>query len=135
MDVRPAGRTIAATDLAAVPAGATRVLLRTPNSDRWARRLEFFDDFTALGLAAAEAMVRSGVRLVGIDSLSIEDGSDLRYPVHRALLGSGALILEGLLLDGTPPGRYELDCLPLRLRDGDGGPARAVLREAAPEGA
>jgi arylformamidase len=123
--------TIGAGEIARVPASAERILFRTANSERWARQLEFFPDYVALDASAADELVgRGGVRLVGIDSLSIESDSTGRFPVHRALLGAGILILEGLLLNAASPGEHHLECLPLRVRDGDGGPARAVLRAA-----
>jgi arylformamidase len=74
------------------------------------------------------------VRLVGIDYLSIERfGGD--GEVHRLLLGNGVVILEGLNLDGIDAGTYELICLPLKIKGGDGAPARALLRsrEKVPE--
>ncbi len=114
-------------EVASVPPGTTRVLLRTGNSRRWGARLEFFEDFVGLALGGAVALRERGVRLVGIDSLSVEWDPSGRFPVHRDLLGHGVLILEGLLLAEVSPGEYRLDCLPLRIRDGDGGPARAVL--------
>ncbi len=115
-------------DLAAIPPGTTRVLVRTANSSRWAQRLSFFPDYVALGLEGARFLHERGVRLVGIDSLSIESDPSGTFPVHRELLGHGTIILEGLLLDRVPPGAYELVCLPLLLREGDGAPARAILR-------
>ncbi len=127
----PAGRTVAPGELPELPSGTTRVLLRTPNSVRWARRLEYFDDFTGLSVPAAIELAKRGVRLVGIDALSVEHGGPEGYPVHRELLGRGIVLLEGLLLAGARPGPYDLHCLPLAIRDGDGAPARAVLR--APE--
>lgn len=125
--IEPAGREVTASALRAVPPGTTRVLLRTPNSARWARRLEFFGDFVGLSLDGARRLAETGVRLVGIDALSIETDGSGSFPVHRELLGRGVTILEGLLLDGAPEGAYTLACLPLAVRDGDGGPARAVL--------
>jgi len=126
---------LGAAEVAGVPSGEERILFRTANSERWARRLEFFSDYVALAAAAADEIVARGpVRLVGIDSLSIESDPSGAFPVHHALLGAGILILEGLLLDGVPSGPYELRCLPLRLRGGDGGPARAVLLPRAPKG-
>lgn len=119
--------TISPAELERVPQGTKRVLLRTANSTRWARKLEYFADYVGLSLEGARLLLRRGVRLVGIDSLSIEHDLSERFPVHRELLGNGAVILEGLLLAGARPGRYELRCLPLRVQDGDGGPARAVL--------
>lgn len=121
-------RAVSAEEVAAVPPGTTRLLLRTANSDRWARKLEYFDDYVTLSRAAASSLVEQGVRLVGIDALSVESDPSGRFPVHRELLGHGVVILEGLLLEAAPPGPYELGCLPLAVRHGDGGPARAVLR-------
>jgi arylformamidase len=125
--VRAAGREVPARELRAVPRGTKRLLLKTSNSARWARRLEYFDDYAALGVEAAERLADLGVRLVGIDALSIEAGSSGAFPVHRILLGQGIVVLEGLLLDRVRAGRYQLHCLPLRLRGGDGAPARVVL--------
>lgn len=111
----------------AVPPGAERVLFRTRNSARWERGAGFFPDFVALTAAAADRLLDRRVRLVGIDALSVEPVAAGEYPVHRALLGAGIAVVEGLLLAHVPPGACELICLPLRLRDGDGGPARAVV--------
>jgi len=118
---------VGATEVAAVPPGTMRVLFRTSNSPRWARQLEFFPDYVALDRSAADELLRKGVRVVGIDALSIERDPDGKFPVHHTLLGHGALIIEGLLLSDVPEGEYELSCLPLRLREGDGGPARVTL--------
>ncbi len=120
--------TIGPEELRGVPAGTTRLLLRTANSERWARRLEIFPDYVALLPEAARTLRELGIRFVGIDSLSIELDPTERFPVHHDLLRHGIPILEGLLLAEAPAGAYSLDCLPLRLRDGDGGPARVVLR-------
>ena len=109
-----------------VAAETHRVLFRTTNSDRWARKEEFFPDYVALSEEGAEAAVARGIRLVGIDSLSIER-SGSGFPVHHRLLGASVVILEGLRLAAVPPGRYQLRCLPLRIQGGDGGPARALL--------
>ena len=80
----------------------------------------------ALTSDGARWLVERGVRLVGVDTLSIEPATDT-YPVHRLLLGSGVVIVEGLDLSAVLPGRYQLVCLPLRIAQGDGAPARAVL--------
>jgi len=121
------GRSVTAAEAETVPPGTARLLWRTPNSARWARRLAFFDDFVGLSLGAAERLVERGVRLVGIDALSVENSGSETYPVHRRLLERGVVILEGLLLEEAPPGRYDLQCLPLRWRGGDGSPSRVVL--------
>jgi arylformamidase len=118
---------IEAGDIDALPSGTQRVLFRTPNSERWEREGRFFPDYVACGTEAATRLVQKGLRLVGIDSLSIELDPARTFPVHHTLLGGGVLILEGLLLAHVPEGEYELRCLPLRIEHGDGGPARAVL--------
>ena len=110
-----------------LPVGTQRVLFRTPNSLRWEKQSRFFPDYVSLSHEAAQAAVDRGLRLVGIDSLSIESDPTRAYPVHHTLLAGGVLILEGLLLADVEEGDYELRCLPLRIERGDGGPARAVL--------
>jgi arylformamidase len=127
VSVPPDRTVIAAADIPALPPGTERVLFRTANSERWERSSGFFPEYVALGADAPAALLAQGVRTVGLDALSIEADPTERYPVHRALLGADVVILEGLLLGGVRPGRYELVCLPLRIEDGDGGPARAVL--------
>lgn len=111
--------------------GTKRVLFKTRNSAFWtADFTEFRTDFTYLGLPAAQRLVQQGVKLVGIDYLSIEKFKSKEHEVHRALLSREVIIVEGLNLTDVPAGKYELICLPLRLRShlGDGAPARAVLR-------
>jgi arylformamidase len=120
-------RRIGAAELGDIAAGTTRLLLRTSNSARWQRSEEFFPDYVAIDESAAERLLGAGVRLLGIDSLSMESDPSGRFPVHHRLLGAGVLILEGLRLHGIRPGRHELRCLPLRWTGGDGAPARALL--------
>jgi len=127
VEVDPSVRVVGPQVIARLPAGTHRVLFRTSNSARWARSLTFFPDFVGLSTAAAEALVERKVMLVGVDALSVENDATGSFPVHRTLLGNGIPLLEGLLLESVPPGPYDLECLPLRVRDGDGGPARAVL--------
>jgi arylformamidase len=103
------------------PEGAERVLFKTPNSELWGLD-EFADDFLSLDGDAAAALVERGVRLVGVDYLSIGDEA-----AHHALLEAGVVPVEGLDLRGVEPGPYELVCLPLRVVGTDGAPARAIL--------
>ena len=113
------------------PQGTTRILFKTRNSVFWTKDFsEFRTDFTYLDLRAAQVLVERGVKLVGIDYLSVEKFGSKEHEVHRALLSHEVIIVEGLNLTGVPAGKYELICLPLRLRSnlGDGAPARAVLR-------
>ncbi|MFN7828543.1 MAG: cyclase family protein, partial [Acidobacteriota bacterium] len=77
---------------------------------------------------AARLLVECGIRLVGIDYLSIEKFDFDRPETHLTLLGSGVIIVEGLDLTTVQPGDYELICLPLRIQAGDGSPARVILR-------
>jgi arylformamidase len=119
--------------LAHCAVGMTRVLFKTRNSGFWAADdADFRTDFSYLGLGAAKWLAAQGVKLVGIDYLSIENFASQEHETHRALLSRGVVILEGLNLTGVPAGKYELICLPLRLRSnlGDGAPARVVLRTA-----
>jgi arylformamidase len=123
---------ITAGDLeAAVPDGAERLLLKTRNSGWSASDTSFRQDFVALDPSAAEWCVSHDVRLVGIDYLSIEPFGSGRqgHPVHRALLGAGVVIVEGLDLAATDPGRYVVAALPLAVPGSDGAPARVVLVE------
>ena len=105
----------------AVPEGVERVLFKTRNSELWGRHA-FDESFVRIGVAAAQRLVEVGVRLVGIDYLSVGEPE-----THRTLLGAGIAAIEGLDLRSIAPGRYRLACLPLRIVDSDGAPARAVL--------
>ncbi|MBX3276648.1 MAG: cyclase family protein [Acidobacteria bacterium] len=109
--------------------GATRVLFKTRNSRLWSGPHEFDRSFVHLEADAAGDLVAAGVRLVGIDYLSIEKFNFDEPRTHLALLSNDVIIVEGLDLRAVEPGDYELICLPLKIRDGDGGPARVVLRE------
>lgn len=106
--------------------GESRLLFHTRNSDLW-DQTGFAEEFTALTPAAATWLVELGVRLVGIDYLSVEHNRT-HGAVHRILLEAGVVILEGLNLTGVERGEYELLCLPLKISGGDGAPCRAVLR-------
>jgi arylformamidase len=106
--------------------GQERVLLKTRNSS-FIRAREFVRDYTYLAPDGAELLVASGVKLVGIDYLSIEQFHSGHHRTHKTLLGRGVVIVEGLDLSSVPAGVYELRCLPLSLPGLDGAPARAVL--------
>jgi arylformamidase len=108
--------------------GLHRVLFKTRNSALWATG-RFEEAFVYLTGAAAEHLVACGVRLVGLDYLSVEGFRVTGGPAHKALLQAGVVILEGLDLSAIAAGDYELICLPLKLAGGDGAPARVVLIE------
>jgi arylformamidase len=104
-----------------------RVLLKTSNSALWSGG-PFRQDYTHLTESGAKYLVDQGVKVVGIDYLSIEQFKKAGAPAHRALLSQGVIIIEGLNLADAEPGMYELFCLPLAISGGDGAPARVVLK-------
>ena len=125
---------ISAIDVATVDAanlaGVERVLFKTRNSRLWQQDAHKFEkEFVYLETNAAERLVELGVKLVGIDYLSIEKFNFEQPTTHYALLGNDVVIVEGLNLSGIAAGDYELICLPMKIKNGDGGPARVVLRE------
>ena len=101
------------------------VLFRTKNSDL--PRERFHENFVYIEPDVARWLVDMKVSLVGIDYLSVERYDDMDFPVHRILLGAGALILEDVDLRSVEPGRYRLVCLPIKTVHADGAPCRAVL--------
>jgi arylformamidase len=108
--------------LESLPLGdSERVLLKTRNSRLW-ELPEFTPDFVRLTGSGARYLIGRGVRLIGIDYLSIGDAE-----AHRELLGAGVVALEGLDLRAVDPGTYQLVCLPIRLEGSDGAPSRAIL--------
>jgi arylformamidase len=104
-----------------------RVLLKTSNSALWNGE-SFHQDYTYLSEGGARYLVEQGVKVVGIDYLSVEQYKKAGAPAHRALLSQGVVIIEGLNLSEAEPGMYEMYCLPLRVVGGDGAPARVILK-------
>ena len=104
--------------------GISRVLLGTRSSGEKG----FTNNCPGLTFEAATYLVERGVALVAIDSLSVDGGNVDTYPAHRVLLEAGVVVVEGVNLSEVPAGDYELICLPLKIKDGDGAPARVVLR-------
>ena len=106
-----------------------RVLFKTRNSPRCWQTDDFVEDFVYVSQDAARYLAEVGVRTVGVDYLSVggfyKDGPE----THHALLGAGVWVIEGLNLSEIEPGEYELICLPIKVQEGDGAPARAILRE------
>lgn len=104
-----------------------RVFFKTRNSSlKLLEKNTFTQDFTALSPDAAEYLIHHGVRLVGIDYLSIapfENGAE----THVALLQKSIIVVEGLNLSEVPAGIYDLIALPILLRNADGAPARVLL--------
>jgi arylformamidase len=104
-----------------IPTGVERVLLKTTNGRLWERD-SFSREFIRLTGSGARYLIGRGVRVVGIDFLSIGNEE-----AHQELLGRGVVPLEGLDLRHVEAGEYQLICLPLRLEGSDGAPARAIL--------
>lgn len=134
VEIELAAKSITADHIARlVPEDARRVLFKTGNSNLWADSpATFRADYTHLTASAAQMLSARKVCLVGIDYLSIDAFDAIDFPAHRALLGNGVCILEGLDLRAAQAGVYELICLPLKITEGagDAAPARAVLRSA-----
>lgn len=112
---------------------AERVLFKTVNSEREWHLHPFNEHFCHLNPHAADFLIELGVKLIGIDYLSVEAFHaktlyEEQAPTHHRLINAGVYILEGLNLKGVKPGWYELICLPMKLENGDGAPARAILR-------
>lgn len=108
-----------------------RILFKTRNSAFWSNPAAGFrEDYTYIDPGAARRLAESGIKLVGIDYLSVEQYKSGNFASHLALLEKGVVILEGLDLRAVPGGVYELICLPLKIAggSGDGAPARVVLR-------
>jgi arylformamidase len=91
--------------------------------------LDRFDDaLTAYAAETVERLADAGVRLIGIDSASIDPADSKALPSHQVIRRRGLRVLENLLLDDVPEGDYELIALPLKLTTADASPVRAVLR-------
>ncbi|MFZ2359955.1 MAG: cyclase family protein [Anaerolineae bacterium] len=112
-----------------IPPGVQRLLLHTDNSAIWQRgEMAFVEQFTAITADGAQWLVDRGIRLVGIDYLSVGSFDD-GIPTHQILLDAGVIAVEGLNLSAIEPGDYQLICLPIKLGGSDGAPCRAVLIE------
>ncbi|HID54364.1 MAG TPA: cyclase family protein [Anaerolineae bacterium] len=112
-----------------IPPHTQRLLLKTRNSDRWAdEETQFHEDFVAITAGGAQWLVDHGIRLVGVDYLSVAP-YEATTETHVILLQAGIIPLEGLNLRGISPGEYQFICLPLLLPGCDGAPCRAVLLE------
>ena len=105
-----------------------RLLIKTHNSRLWGSS-EFHKDYVGVTGAAAHFLVEQGVKVLGVDYLSVEEYKKAGAPAHRTLLGAGTIVIEGLNLRDVEPGSYEMFCLPLSIVGADGAPARVVLRQ------
>ncbi len=116
---------------ARIPSETARLLFKTRNSELWTKDAPFTKDFIAVDPSGADWLARRGVRLVGVDYLSVEPfgSGPAGHPVHVTLLRAQVVVTEGLDLSRISPGDYELVCAPIKFADGDGAPARVFLIE------
>lgn len=120
---------ISAEVLERVPigAGTSRLLFGTRNSRLWAKEQKLFQkDFVSVTQDGAEWLVNHGIKLVGVDYLSVAAFEE-PDPAYKVLLKAGVVVVEGLDLSRVPRGFYDLYCLPLKLAGVEGAPARAIL--------
>lgn len=109
--------------------GIERLLIKTRNSQFFPEQSHVFHtQYVGIGVEGAEWLVKAGVKLVGMDYLSVAPYKATR-PTHEVFLNAEVVLVEGLVLKDVPPGTYLLCCLPLKLGGSDGAPARVVLIE------
>ncbi|MDB5432774.1 MAG: arylformamidase [Caulobacter sp.] len=129
VDARGCGALIEPRHVQAALTGAPRrLLIRTYDAfphDAWDSA------FAAVAPETLEQMAAAGVRLIGVDTPSLDPEQSKTMDAHRVVARHGMAILEGLVLEAVPPGDYELIALPLNLGGLDAAPVRAVLRELA----
>jgi len=109
--------------------GVERVIFRTRSAlGGWMHSATFHKDFAYIAPDAAQQLADAGVKLVGVDYISAEQFGAPAPLSHRALLGKGIPIVEGLQLDSIPAGDYDLIVLPMKVGGHEGAPARAIVR-------
>ncbi len=127
----PRARAVTADDLArrSTSPRTSGSSSRAANSRLW-NDPAFHPEFIGIAESGARHLVERGVKLVGVDYLSVEEYHKAGAPAHHVLLGSGTIVIEGLNLRDVDPGIYDLFCLPLKVVGSDGAPARVVLRKS-----
>ncbi len=111
------------------PRKGERLIFKTRNSAGSWKQREFDKDFVYISKEASQVLVDAGVQTVGIDYLSVGGFHKDGIETHHILLGAEVWIIEGLDLSKIKPGNYDLNCLPIRFQNGDGAPARCLLRK------
>ena len=116
-------------DLMPLDIQAGDIILLDTGQSQYMSHGQLKQDFIALTPEAAEYLAQKQIKTIGIDYLSIDPYGAAGFPAHKALLGSGIAVLEGLVLENVPEGTYTLSALPLKIPGGDGSPVRAILVE------
>ena len=113
-----------------IPPGTERVLLKTDNT-RLGRlhKKEFDTQYVGVAPSGAHWLVTHGVKLVGVDYLSVGPYGAVNVETHRILLGAGMVVVETLVLDAINAGEYTLLALPPKFADAEGSPCRVLLVE------
>ena len=102
------------------------VLLNTGWCHNWGKE-KYFKNFPTLSEEAAQWLCGFKLKGVGVDTISVDAVDSIGYPIHKLLLSHGINIIENLSsLDHLPRGRFLFCCFPLRIKNGDGSPVRAV---------
>ena len=128
VDHPPGNVTAESLEALPIPPGTERLLLRTENTSRGLMRRQAFErGYAGVTRDGAQWLVQHGVRLIGVDYLSVAAMGHL-VETHRTLLGAEVVILEGLDLDAPAAGLWDLAALPAKIQGSDGAPLRAVLR-------
>ena len=113
-----------------IPPNTQRLLCKTSNSNLWSESPARFDPgFIGIAPDGAQWLIDHGVKLVGVDYLGVEryDSVGSGAPTHHLLLDQELVIVEGLDLSNITAGEYELICLPVKIKNSDGAPCRAIL--------
>ena len=108
-----------------------RILFKSRNSEQTIHSTSFQQDFVHLSVEVAEWLAEMQVACVGVDYLSVGGFEGNVVDVHKTLLGNGIYAVEGLVLTDVEEGWYDLICLPLKIKGGDAGLTRAVIRKRA----
>lgn len=122
----PRGSRILPKDIAQCSLSAERILFKTnsfPNPDEWN------SDFNSLSPELIEFLAAKKVKLVGLDTPSVDPQDSKALESHNAIFKYNLAILEGITLEQVNPGTYTLIALPLRIKDADASPVRAILLE------
>ncbi|HCU99502.1 MAG TPA: cyclase [Chloroflexi bacterium] len=110
-----------------IPKDTQRLLIKTSNSRLWSdSHSSFYKNFVAISDTGAQWIVNRGIKLVGIDYLSVAPYGNTG-PTHRIFLGAGVVLVEGLDFNEVNQGQYQLICLPIKIEGCEGSPARVVL--------